>query len=99
MISKIEISALKDYLETNEESEPRIVKGFLEDVISMFDELQQYKAIGTVGQCWEAKERQIRKKLIYNSNGGVDKDWICPACGKFCNPYSKFCQNCGQAII
>lgn len=99
MISKIEISALKDYLETNEESEPRIVKGFLEDVISMFDELQQYKAIGTVGQCREAKERQIRKKLIYNSNGGVDKDWICPACGKFCNPYSKFCQNCGQAII
>lgn len=99
MISKIEISALKDYLETNEESEPRIVKGFLEDVISMFDELQQYKAIGTVDKCQEARGRQMRKKLIYNSNGGVDKDWICPACGKFCNPYSKFCQNCGQAIV
>lgn len=68
MISKMEISSLKDYLETNEESEPRIAKGFLEDVISMFEEIQQYRAIGTVDECREARERQIAKKPILCMN-------------------------------
>lgn len=70
-----------------------------EQLSEWLEELQQYQAIGTVEECQEARERQIGKKLIYNSDGGVDKDWICPACGKFCNPYFKYCQNCGQAII
>lgn len=57
MISKMEISSLKDYLETNEESEPRIAKGFLEDVISMFEEIQQYRAIGTVARFQQLTEQ------------------------------------------
>ena len=77
MISKMEISSLKDYLETNEESEPRIAKGFLEDVISMFEEIQQYRAIGTVDECREARERQIAKKpiLCMNEVSGMFVDY------------------------
>lgn len=48
MIDKFEISALKDYLAANNESEPKIARGFLEDVVLMFDEIQQYRAVGTV---------------------------------------------------
>ena len=61
-------------------------------------EIQQYRAIGTVEECWEAREKQWVKDIIHNPDGGVDKDWLCPTCGKFCSPYSKHCQNCGQAV-
>lgn len=56
MINKAEISVLKDYLETNSESEPRIARGFLEDVVLMFEEIQQYREI----------ETELREK--YNAN-------------------------------
>lgn len=56
MIDKIEISALKDYLETNDESEPKIASGFLEDVILMFEEINRYRAIGAVEQLKDMKQ-------------------------------------------
>lgn len=61
-------------------------------------ELQQYRAIGTVEECREARERQRVKDIIHNPDSGVDEDWLCPTCGKFCSPYSKHCQNCGQSV-
>ena len=104
MISKMEISSLKDYLETNEESEPRIAKVFLEDVISMFEEIQQYRAIGTVDECREARERQIGKKPNKSDvhpyfRKHCSNIYSCPFCNKKLTHHKqKFCQYCGQAI-
>ena len=70
----------------------------MEMAINALEEIQQYRAIGTVEECWEAREKQWVKDIIHNPDGGVDKDWLCPTCGKFCSPYSKHCQNCGQAV-
>lgn len=100
MIDKIEISALKDYLETNDESEPKIARGFLEDVVLMFEETNQYRAIGTVEECREARERQRSKKPIKDE---CNHD-CCPNCGwivyqdEYGGRYLPHCENCGQAI-
>lgn len=61
--------------------------------ISSIEKLQQYKAIGTVDECRQAREKQIPKKPVkdeYNHD-------CCPICGwgGGCLPH---CENCGQAI-
>ncbi len=100
MIDKREISVLKDYLETNEESEPRIARSFLEDVILMFEEIQQYQAIGTVEECREAREKQ-RPKIAIKDEYNHD---CCPNCGwivyqeEWGGRHLPHCENCGQAI-
>lgn len=57
------------------------------------------------GDCFIAKQRaisairkQIPKQIIHNPAGGRDNDWLRPSCGRFCSPYAKFCQSCGQAL-
>lgn len=61
-------------------------------------ENEKYHEIGTVEECREARERQRVKDIIHNPDGGVDEDWLCPTCGKFCSPYFKHCQHCGQSV-
>lgn len=62
--------------------------------------LNQYKAIGTVDECREAREKQTPKQpTLY---GGEDGKMICPSCNedlwdlKECG--FDFCPYCGQAI-
>lgn len=65
---------------------------------TILSELEQYRAIGTVEECREARKRHRVKDIIRNPGGEVDEDWLCPTCGKFCSPYAKHCQHCGQAV-
>ena len=76
-------------------------------LISILEEIQQYREIGTVEECREAVERQKakkpRKKLNKYSN-----TYKCPNCdcefihkdetGWFCGKKYKFCPDCGRAI-
>lgn len=74
---------------------------FLENVSNKLEaiakELQQYRAIGTVEECREAREKQIAKKPIH---GGL---YACPNChtimlqGAF-EAKGKCCKECGQAL-
>ena len=32
------------------------------------------------------------------SKGECEKEWTCPACGKFRNPHDRFCRHCGDRI-
>ena len=66
--------------------------------VKSLSEIHQYRAIGTIEECREARERQKVKDVIYNPDGGVDEDWLCPSCGRFCSPYVKHCQHCGQSV-
>lgn len=104
MINKTEISALIDYLKTNEENNPRIAKSFLEDVVSIFEENKQYRAIGTVEECREAMERQIVRKPSkidvqpYFRKHCANK-YSCPLCHqKIGTHQQKFCSYCGQKL-
>lgn len=65
--------------------------------ISSLEEIQQYRAIGTVEECREAREKQIPKKPIH------DGLYACPNChtimlqGAF-EAKGKCCKECGQAL-
>lgn len=68
---------------------------------------KDYRAIGTVGECRKAAEKQIPKKPSiegdgYDNDGNMIYDtWICPECGKRfevdCDRY-KYCPECGQHL-
>ena len=75
----------------------------LEIAKQALEEIQQYRAIGTVEECREAVEKQKAKKVI-------DRDldlgyYTCPSCGTAISfmedgyKSHKFCLNCGQAIL
>lgn len=98
MIGKSEISALKDYLETNEESELNIARSFLEDVILELGELKQYRSIGTVEECREAAERYTAKKYKMLKPCKSVTYYQCPVCDTLLHINENFCGNCGQRI-
>lgn len=68
--------------------------------IDALEEIQQYRATGTVEECREAREKQTPKQPILY--GGEDGKLICPNCNedlwdlKECG--FNFCPYCGQAI-
>lgn len=69
-------------------------------------ELEQYRALGTVEELKEAKEKQIPQMPNIEGNGYADghlvyDTWICPNCEKHYEiDYDDYdyCPNCGQAI-
>lgn len=73
-------------------------KQALSKAIETLQEIQQYRAIGTVDECWEARERQRANKPI---KGRVFKSlgyYQCPICGGLLMLNEKFCSECGQFI-
>lgn len=79
----------------------------IEQLTEWLEELQQYRAIGTVEECRAARERQIPEKPNiwgdgYDNEGNMIYDmYDCPNCGKSyeidCQDYNH-CPECGQAI-
>ena len=79
-----------------------------EQLAEWLEEIQQYRAIGTVEECREAMEKQKAKKpseFKYNDNL---INYGCPVCKrKFISKingewsvgnFNKYCERCGQAI-
>lgn len=72
----------------------------MEMAIQALEEVQQYRAIGTVEECREARERQRGKKPVKDE---CSHD-CCPNCGwvvykdEWGGRYLPHCENCGQAI-
>ena len=83
--------------------------------ISALEEIQQYRKIGTVEECREAREKQMPKapkdslkiEPVIDENGAyVDADTtvyiLCPNCGELVGmdeDIDRFCRECGQAIL
>ena len=83
--------------------------------ISALKEIQQYRKIGTVEECREAREKQMPKapkdslkiEPVIDENGAyVDADTtvyiLCPNCGELVGmdeDIDRFCRECGQAIL
>ncbi len=65
-------------------------------------EIQQYRAIGTVEECREARERQRGKKpqKVNESRIRYTDGYICPSCGgSFSGTgIADYCYHCGQAL-
>ena len=60
-------------------------------------EIQQYRAIGTVEECREARERQRGKKRVLDSYCGF-ASYECPVCGTEPVGGSNYCHKCGQRL-
>lgn len=69
-------------------------------------ELAEYRKLGTVEECLEAREKQRKKRPRYEADGYADgrlayDTWICPCCGaRHEVDYEEYdhCPDCGQAI-
>lgn len=74
--------------------------------IKALEEIQKYRAIGTVEEFKALKEKSEPKKPDYEGDGCWDghvviDTWICPNCGKSYEvDYDDYdyCPNCGQHI-
>lgn len=69
--------------------------------IQALEEIQQYRAIGTVGEFRNAMERMNPRKPILSKKQDIRyvSKYDCPSCGKsFTGTCSKSCYHCGQAL-
>lgn len=80
--------------------------------IEALKEVRQYREIGTVEECQEAREKQIPKKPVckpkpYNESVGFNEEWFCPSCGAYIGYFyegmdepeqMEYCNECGQHI-
>ena len=80
----------------------------LTEAVKALTEIQQYREIGTVEECREAREKQMPKKPnITTGQNDTDKLACCPTCdsnvdwtyeGFWRKGKRKYCHECGQAI-
>ena len=75
----------------------------LEVAITALEEVQQYRAIGTIDEFKALKEKNEPKKPILN-NPKINEFYIkeaklCPACHSYINNCSgDYCRDCGQKL-
>lgn len=107
------LSSIIDYYIDLENTESKALKykiqrkEAIESAITALTEIQQYREIGTVEECREAKEKQKPKKCVEDSCPD-HTHYKCPSCGKIQKTKygdSTFgcilnnCSNCGQALM
>lgn len=74
--------------------------------VNAIEELQQYRAIGTVEECREAREKQREKSPDVWGDGYSEGEMVydmydCPSCGEgyeINGEKYNYCPNCGQAL-
>lgn len=83
----------------------------LQMAISALEEIQQYRAIGTVERFRELEEKATAKKVIYQKQS-YGTPWLCPNCeadqvkvefmstdGSEPKKKHSFCWKCGQKLL
>ena len=100
----------KEYFYYDKEGEFDEINEALDMAISALEEIQQYRALGTVEELREAKRKQVPKKPILKPYDWEDENSHNPCCGLHCptcgdlmtdyfpNEINRHCLNCGQAI-
>lgn len=79
----------------------REIQGY-EMAIKALEEVQQYRAIGTVEECREAVEKQTAKKVksisqVKDGDSYVGIIGRCPCCGDILEEDTVYC-DCGQKL-
>lgn len=106
MTEKEAIEALKIAIAEVEWNYPIDYAVAFEVAIKALEEVQEYRALGTLEEVQEAAEKQKPKKPDYEGDGYADGQlvydtWICPNCHKrYEVDYDDYacCPKCGQSI-
>lgn len=86
---------------------PKSVQDTFDMAVNAIREVQQYREIGTVKECRDAREKQTPKKCVIDSCPD-HTHYKCPSCGKIQKTkygnstfgcISNNCSNCGQALM
>lgn len=79
------------------ESDDRKIDAFIMGIEAL-EEIQQYRAIGTVQHCREAAEKSQEMKLKPPIAGTFEYKGICPVCGNKILLSENYCSQCGQKV-
>lgn len=79
------------------ESDDRKIDAFIMGIEAL-EEIQQYRAIGTVQHCREAVEKSQEMKLKPPIAGTFEYKGICPVCGNKILLSENYCSQCGQKV-
>lgn len=68
--------------------------------LKSFKELREYRKIGTVEECREAREKQRAKKSTNKRYEEEDFEYVggCPCCGNIVGEEWTYCFKCGQKL-
>ena len=83
------INELKNYRTCSGTKFPKEI----EVAIQALEEIQQYRAIGTVEEFKALKEKNDPKKIVKCEN-----DYKCPICNHWVGFRCGYCDGCGQAL-
>ena len=71
--------------ETFQKADSGLVLGYMREILEALEEIQQYRAIGTVSEFRELKEKATAKRK-------------CPNCNELLNPEYRFCPTCRRKV-
>lgn len=76
----------------------RNVGKLMKQQIALLEELESYRAIGTLEECKEALEKQIEMELLPPKESTFTYKGICPVCGNRILLAENYCSQCGQKV-
>lgn len=94
------ISYIRSCREAGIDCTVTIDKSLTHGVLNALTEILQYREIGTVEECREARERQNPEKVI-DICGALGEKYGCPECGSSLDDTDLFagnCKWCGQKL-
>ena len=103
MTEKQAIKILKE--EKSWESDDRKIDAFIMGIEAL-EEIQQYRAIGTVEEFKVLKDKSVAKKIIAKkkTKSYLGTDYYCPTCNKrqltayMLSKGDDYCKDCGQKL-
>ena len=86
--------------ETFQKADSGLVLGYMREILEALSEIQQYRAICSVSELRELKEKATAKKPIDVRYFGEAGHYIglCPTCKSGNNSEYEYCGDCGQKL-
>ncbi len=70
----------------------------LKEAIFALEEIQAYRAIGTVEEFKALKEKNTPTELAEHNFQDEPHHYLCPSCRNIVNCDQNYCEECGQAL-
>lgn len=95
------IANIKDFMRTSSDADKSgcaINIKTLQMVVKALEEIQQYRAIGTVEELQALKEKSEPREIAEHNFQDEPHHYLCPNCRNIVNYGQKYCEECGQHL-